>query len=81
MNNHRRQRRHVSQAFSEAALVEQQSYVLKYLDMIMDKFAEFSEQEKDVNFVDWINSMTFDVIGDLAFRESFGSISQDDYHP
>ena len=80
-DTHRRQRRHVSHAFSEAALAEQQSYVLKYLDMIMDKFGEFAKQETEVNFVDWVNFMTFDILGDLAFGESFGSLSQDDYHP
>ncbi|KXJ90430.1 cytochrome P450 3A17 [Microdochium bolleyi] len=80
-DNHRRQRRHLAHAFSEAALTEQQAYVLKYVNLIMNKFSEHADQAKNLNIVDWLNFMTFDIIGDLAFGESFGSLSQDGYHP
>lgn len=79
---HRRQRRHLAHAFSEAALVEQQAYVLKYVNIIMDKFSQRAKDGKEVNVVDWFNFLTFDIIGELAFGDdSFGSLVRDGYHP
>lgn len=79
--SHRRQRRHLAYAFSEAALVEQQDFVLKYVNIAMDKFSDHVNQAKPVNVTDWLNFMAFDIIGDLAFGESFGSLESSTYHP
>ncbi|KAH7027229.1 cytochrome P450 3A17 [Microdochium trichocladiopsis] len=78
---HRRQRRHLAHACSDAALAEQQGFVLKYVDLVMEKFSRSADAGEHVNVVDWLNFMTFDVIGDLAFGESFGSLGRSEYHP
>lgn len=81
-DTHRRQRRHLSHAFSDAALLEQQAYILKYVNVIMDKFSQRAKEGKEVNIVDWFNFLTFDIIGELAFGDdSFGSLVRDGYHP
>lgn len=79
--SHRRQRRHLGHAFSEAALVEQESYVFKYVNMAMDKFTEHANSGNPTNITDWLNFMAFDIIGDLTFGEPFGSLSMNSYHP
>jgi len=79
--SHRRQRRHVGYAFSDAALLEQQDVVLKYVALAIERLSEHASQAKPANVTDWLNFMTFDIIGDLAFGDSFGSLDNSDYHP
>lgn len=78
---HRRQRRHLAHAFSEAALVEQEEFVLKYVNLLISKIAEHAHEGRKMNVVDWMNFMTFDVIGDLGFGDAFHSLDRGDYHP
>jgi hypothetical protein len=33
-----------------------------------------------VNIVAWLNFTTFDILGDLAFGESFGALKKGEYH-
>lgn len=80
-DDHRRQRRHLAHAFSEAALVEQRDFVMKHLNLLIRKIAEHAHEGRPLNAVDWMNFMTFDVIGDLGFGDSFGSLDRGDYHP
>lgn len=79
--SHRRQRRQLAHAFSEAALTEQQDIMLHYMDLLMDKFSEHAGKGEKTNIVNWLNFMAFDIIGDLTFGESFGSLTKSDYHP
>lgn len=78
---HRRQRRHLAHAFSEAALAEQQAFVLKYVNLLISKIAEHAHEGRKMNVVDWMNFMTFDIIGDLGFGDAFQSLDRGDYHP
>ncbi|KAI9159113.1 Cytochrome P450 monooxygenase astJ [Paramyrothecium foliicola] len=79
--SHRRQRRQLAHAFSEAALVEQQGIILEYIDLFMTRLSEAASAGKQVNIVDLLNFLTFDIIGDLTFGESFGSLKRNGYHP
>lgn len=36
---------------------------------------------KPVDMTSWFNSMTFDVIGDMAFGDHFGSLERGEWHP
>ncbi|KAL8281676.1 hypothetical protein RB597_009401 [Gaeumannomyces tritici] len=75
---HRRQRRHLAHAFSDAALAAQESILQHYLDLFVRRLAESAEGgSKPVAMMDWLNYITFDIIGDLALGESFGSLSGD----
>ncbi|KAK8876904.1 cytochrome p450 3a17 [Apiospora arundinis] len=75
--NHRRQRRQMNHAFSSAALHEQEAVIMQYIDKFMDKITERAKRGEALNIVDWLNFTTFDIIGDLAFADSFHSLDGD----
>ncbi|KAH8837867.1 hypothetical protein MCOR02_001092 [Pyricularia oryzae] len=79
--SHRRQRRALAHAFSEAALAEQEHLIIRYVDLCMRRLSEASRGgSQPVNMMSWLNFLTFDIIGDLAFGESFGSLEKGGYH-
>ncbi|KAG5748101.1 hypothetical protein H9Q70_009229 [Fusarium xylarioides] len=80
-DDHRRQRRQLAHAFSDAALVEQQSVILQYIDLLMKQLTQRAETGEPIEIVTWVNLTTFDIIGDLTFSESFGGLKSGGYHP
>ncbi|KAF7533276.1 hypothetical protein G7054_g7221 [Neopestalotiopsis clavispora] len=78
---HRRQRRHMAHAFSEAAMYEQEPIIKSYVDLLMTRLKERAVVGEAFNLVHWLNFATFDIIGDLAFADSFGSLASSNYHP
>lgn len=78
---HRRQRRQLGHAFSDAALKEQESLITGYINLLLERLAERADTGKPVNIVDWFNFTTFDIIGDLTFADSFHSLENNGYHP
>ncbi|EED21160.1 cytochrome P450, putative [Talaromyces stipitatus ATCC 10500] len=75
---HRRLRRLLAHAFSDRALRAQedilQSYVESLISQLRKRAATF-----DTNTVDmmrWFNYITFDIIGDLSFGDSFGLLEK-----
>lgn len=68
---HRRLRRLLSHAFSDRALKAQETIVADYIDLFINQLRKRSGVEP-VDMVMWFNFLTFDIIGDLAFGESFG---------
>ncbi|TLD09602.1 hypothetical protein PspLS_11726 [Pyricularia sp. CBS 133598] len=80
--NHRRQRRAVSHAFSAQALNEQEHVITQYIDLLITRLRGFASEGKTIDISRWYNFLTFDVIGDMAFGEPFGSLQgSGDYHP
>ncbi|KAL8377304.1 hypothetical protein RB595_008135 [Gaeumannomyces hyphopodioides] len=80
-DDHRRQRRQLSHAFSEAAMVEQAPIIMFYIDLFIQRLAENSTNGQAVDMLKWLNFVTFDIIGDLSLGESFHSLETSDYHP
>lgn len=80
--DHRRMRRLQSHAFSEKALRSQEDILKKYVDLLMRKLHARAANQTTaiVDMVKWLNFTTFDVIGDLAFGESFGCLEQGVWH-
>ncbi|KAJ3519244.1 hypothetical protein NM208_g14199 [Fusarium decemcellulare] len=79
--DHRRQRRLISHAFSKAALKEQESYIQHYLDLLMTRLGENAAAGRPMDVTRWFNFFTFDLIGELAFGDPFYSLEKSDYHP
>jgi cytochrome P450 len=77
---HARQRRALSHGFSQQALWGQEEIVQSFVTKLINHIESFAQEEKSFNIVDWFNFMTFDVIGDLAFGESFGCLEKGDFH-
>ena len=74
---HRRYRALFSHAFSQQGLLAQEGRVLGWVEKFMATLKRRVEREGGpdervtVDFVDWFNWLTMDIIGDLAFGESF----------
>ena len=78
--NHARYRRLFAHAFSEKGLREQEPLIRKYVDLLVDSLRERAQSGETVDIATWYNMTSFDVIGDLAFGESFGSLERRKQH-
>ncbi|KFY92053.1 hypothetical protein V500_04337 [Pseudogymnoascus sp. VKM F-4518 (FW-2643)] len=78
--DHSRYRRLVSHAFSDKALREQEPLIKGYVDLLIQRLHERATTGP-LEMVAWYNWTTFDLIGDLAFGESFGCLENCTYHP
>jgi cytochrome P450 len=71
---HARQRRALSHAFSQKALLEQESIIRGYVDLFIVRLKSFAASRKELDMCTWYNFTTFDIIGDMAFGEPFGCL-------
>ncbi|KAK0624940.1 cytochrome P450 [Bombardia bombarda] len=75
-------RRTMAHGFSDRSMRDQQPIIKGYIDMLIKRLYEnCGAGEKKVDLAAWYNYTTFDVIGDLAFGESFGCLQSSGYHP
>ncbi|KAF1987323.1 cytochrome P450 [Aulographum hederae CBS 113979] len=80
IDTHARQRKALSHGFSKQALWSQEDIVQGFVDKLMVNFSRFAEKKEKFDVVKWFNFITFDVIGDLSFGESFGCLDKGDFH-
>ena len=74
---HANMRKMLSNAFSSRALLEQEGIVSRLLDQFIDRVGweeKFGSRERGVNVTKWFEMISFDVLGDMAFGRSFGSV-------
>jgi hypothetical protein len=62
-------------------MYEQESLIMTYVDLLMLRLQEQSAANQPVDAVQWFNFATFDIIGDLAFADSFSCLSTSNMHP
>ncbi|KAK4152708.1 cytochrome P450 [Chaetomidium leptoderma] len=74
-------RRTMAHGFSDRSMREQQPLIQGYVDLLIRRLREVGEGGQKVDVAAWYNFTTFDVIGDLAFGESFGCLDNSAYHP
>ena len=67
-------KKHLSAAFSSRALIEQESIVSAVLDRFVDRMGLETTDAEGVNVTKWFEMVSFDVLGEMAFGESFGCI-------
>lgn len=78
---HARYRRSLSHGFSEGSLQRQEVIVKGYVDLLIQRLHGLSQSGgATVDMTCWYNYTTFDIIGDLAFGESFGCLENSRYH-
>ena len=68
-------KRKLSHGFSVKALSEQEGIVHKYVNKLIKQINVHAAGPKGDEMVKWYNFFTFDLIGDLAFGEPFGSLN------
>ncbi|KAK1759949.1 cytochrome P450 [Echria macrotheca] len=78
-DDHTRFRRVLAHGFSASVMQKQEPLITRYIDQLMDQLNARSGEAVDM--VEWMNFTTFDVIGDLAFGEPFGSLADGTMHP
>jgi len=72
---HQEVRKTLSHAFSSKALRLQQDVILHYTDMFISQLKKNGATES-IPMQDWLNWLTFGIIGDLAFGEPFGAVAE-----
>ena len=81
--DHARIRKAWSYGFSDKALKDQEPLITSHVDKLISRLRQQCERQERgavLNIVKWYNFCVFDVIGDLAFGESFGCLDRQDYH-
>lgn len=73
-------RRILNHAFSDQALRNQEGFINSYIDLLIGKLQKKAASGSQVDLMRWLNFTTFDIIGDLCFAESFGSLENEDYN-
>lgn len=68
---HGTMRKYLSHAFSDRSLKEQEDLVGEIVDEFITQLGLNSSGEEGLDIVFWFNLTTFDIIGSLAFGESF----------
>ena len=79
--DHLRQRKVLNHGFSNKALKMQEYILQRYVDLLLRRFDELATYGTEIDISDWYQFVTFDIIGDLVFGESFGSLEKSMYHP
>ncbi|QKX57679.1 uncharacterized protein TRUGW13939_04797 [Talaromyces rugulosus] len=78
--NHGRIRRSLAPAFSQKALLEQESIIQGNVDLLLDQLQKRAQQGLASDLRAWNNYATFDLIGDLAFGDTFGCLKTSEFH-
>ncbi|OQE31460.1 hypothetical protein PENSTE_c001G05277 [Penicillium steckii] len=78
--NHARLRKAMNPAFSPRALALQEPILQKNVNLFMHQLQKLATQGQQLDLRLWYNYITFDLIGDLAFGESFGCLETSAYH-
>ncbi|KAE8157663.1 cytochrome P450 [Aspergillus tamarii] len=87
--DHARLRKNLAPGFSEKFAALQEPILQKYIDTLFVKLdakitgsaGDSATKYADVDLVEWINYLAFDVIGDLTWGSSFGCLEGLRYHP
>lgn len=79
--DHSRQKRLLTHAFSERALRDQEPLIMSYIDLFIRRLRGYANREEKVNLEEWLNFLTSDIVGDLAFGTPFGCLEGSKYHP
>ncbi|KAI4593346.1 hypothetical protein KJ359_009877 [Pestalotiopsis sp. 9143b] len=77
--DHRRIRRGLAHAFSNQGLRDQSPRILRYADQLIEALGRHA-RSGPVDMVKWFSWTTTDVIGDLAFGETFGALRDERQH-
>ncbi|KAL9118078.1 MAG: hypothetical protein Q9187_005379 [Circinaria calcarea] len=81
--DHVRIRRAWTYCFSEKSLKDQQPIISSHVNTLIRRLREqvdIKSEYATVDIVKWYNYTTLDIIGDLAFGESFDCLEEDRYH-
>ncbi|KAI0465973.1 cytochrome P450 monooxygenase-like protein [Xylaria cf. heliscus] len=74
---HARQRKAMAHAFSLKALRDQEVLIHEYVDLFISQLEKLGKAgRKGINVSEVFNWLTFDIIGELSFGESFNAVTE-----
>ncbi|KAK1992305.1 cytochrome P450 [Colletotrichum falcatum] len=79
--DHPRFRRALAHGFSTQAMMEQRPIIMSYVDLLIQRLHQScASGSRPLDMVHWYDFVTFDILGDLAFGESFNCLKDSEYH-
>lgn len=72
-------RKYLANAFTERSLREQEAIIGGHVDAFISKIGELGSAKEGIDLTRWFHLLTLDIIGDLAFGQSFGGIESGKY--
>ncbi|KAF5861256.1 hypothetical protein ETB97_000448 [Aspergillus alliaceus] len=73
-------RKFLAPAFSERSLREQEGLVTQVIDHFINQVGQRGNSKEGVDMTMWTNLLTFDIISELAFGESFRGLETGNLH-
>lgn len=73
-NEHGKMRKYLNHAFSERSLKGQEDLVVELIDELISQLGVHGVEDNGVDIVNWFELATFDIIGSMAFGESFNGL-------
>ncbi|KAI0146314.1 putative cytochrome P450 [Xylariaceae sp. FL1272] len=78
---HALKKKNLLAAFSAKALASQEDIIQRCIDVFVSKIGPISqESSKGIDLVEWFEMSSFDLLGEMAFGESFGCIQSEKHH-
>ncbi|KAL8766901.1 MAG: hypothetical protein Q9209_006449 [Squamulea sp. 1 TL-2023] len=74
-------RRISTPGFSEKSIALQENILQRHTTLFISRLREESSCQDKVDFDYWVNALTTDIIGELAFGQSFGGLEIGKSHP
>lgn len=71
---HGHMRKYLSHAFSDKSLKAQEPLIDEVVNEFVSQLGMHGSKKGGIDIVVWFNLATFDIIGSLAFGESFGGV-------
>ena len=68
---HNRMKRILAAGFSNKALLEQEEIVSQCIDTFVEKIGHIGDQKEGIDIKQWYEMIAFDILGEMAFGESF----------
>ncbi|TGO50025.1 hypothetical protein BOTNAR_0408g00010 [Botryotinia narcissicola] len=87
MEGHARFRKALSTSFTETSLRNQSPLIESFADLLINRLNDLvlrtisQENSTSVDIFKWVSWFTVDVVGELAFGESFGCLANSELHP
>ncbi|KAL8684450.1 MAG: hypothetical protein Q9224_006344, partial [Gallowayella concinna] len=80
--DHKRIRTVLNRAFSEKVLAAQEPLLQEHVALLIQKLRDHTlgPTANPIDLAQWLNFITFDVVGDLGFGESFHCVENGQYH-
>ncbi|QQK45611.1 Cytochrome P450, E-class, group I [Penicillium digitatum] len=76
---HAQKKKNLTPAFSTKALQAQDGIIQRCIDAFVDKISTLSGQT-GLDVVEWYEMLAFDILGEMAFGESFHCIEREEHH-